>query len=783
MKTLSTKFSDYRDRLGIERRYILKLTDGITTWYFSNVPTVITQGTCYPLLSGGFSIKEGFDVFSRRWVTPTCNLTINNAPMELQDDGSWLRVTDVIGNIRYQDAILYASIGADMTTTADMLVVVDGIIENAPEGTEDKVTVEITDRARTYNVRLPRNTVQDIEDDTSFGIYDSQLPLTIPLSWGIFVGESDTVTPTGCAVGVCISDSGNVAGRWCLGDHSWTTVDDSDIFFKFDQFPSLSQYIGGGTTYPTGGGDMGDRAYFVPTTCIIPPAGGGSNLKLRTKLRPIGRNSGTYDFTLDYDVVTHFDRMIDGDPLSYGSVLDYADPFNTNGMEGRALFTWDDYYTPTTGIDQVVGSFIGYNAGDITFELLYKTPAAWGSSFLIAYLYYGVTAGDDVKTSLGAYSGHTAVTLESFPFASGTEPIDWTAALWNFIAGVQPQDEGAYWPLMVRLQLVTDDAQGPPIHDHVALNQILMDIHDIRWSIVHYLPVETIHMVYDASAIGWRNAERITVTQLRPIYIQGSARPYGSWITGRSSNYTAGTVIEDPAGIVESLLRDVLAVPTAQIDAPSFITAENTNVKARISLHDGNTIDAYDVIKMMGEQSTAAFYPAATGKWRAADLSDKTPTTTRTILYCDNYPGTLTISKTDDLVNHLLVNSRWREEYGDYQTYDIIEDATSQSAIGKTLSYEARWPNIAGATKDYVAAWLVNTTDGIWSKEHTVIDMSLIGWKHIDLDCGDTIELDAASFDPHMLCQGVSWSGLQFMVTNITYKQDRIIISAVALYA
>ena len=93
------------------------------------------------------------------------------------------------------------------------------------------------------------------------------------------------------------------------------------------------------------------------------------------------------------------------------------------------------------------------------------------------------------------------------------------------------------------------------------------------------------------------------------------------------------------------------------------------------------------------------------------------------------------------------------------------------------------WPNICGTSKDAVAALLVNATDGLWSKDHLTITLTLIGWKHLDLDCGDWIELDDTSVDPHLLCLGVSWSGKQFMITKMTYRKNSIELTAVELYA
>jgi hypothetical protein len=262
-------------------------------------------------------------------------------------------------------------------------------------------------------------------------------------------------------------------------------------------------------------------------------------------------------------------------------------------------------------------------------------------------------------------------------------------------------------------------------------------------------------------------------------------REIGSFITGRSSAYTAGDMATDPATIVESLLRDELGLADADIDMPSFIGAENASVTARLNLIDQES--AYAVIRRLSEQSTFIFCFNDDGKARLIPLHDTTPTTNRTIPASHILPEQVNglpyieISKTGVYCNKMKIESRWQGEYDAFRDYDLVENSTSQTDYGiRESSYQ--WPNICGTVSDYVANTLVGNADGIWANPHTQIAFRVAGFTQSDVEVGDWIEIDDESMDGLMKCYGESWAGQQFLVVETEKTEQNMYIRGVQLW-
>lgn len=267
------------------------------------------------------------------------------------------------------------------------------------------------------------------------------------------------------------------------------------------------------------------------------------------------------------------------------------------------------------------------------------------------------------------------------------------------------------------------------------------------------------------------------------VYAEVEGREYGAWIDEHSaSSYTEGDLIEDPAGIIESILIDELGLTYNDIDMDSFDASENSDVVMRINLHSDNEAMSNEVIKQICEQSTFAFCFTAEGKAKLIPLNDDSPTTDATIPWSHIIPGSLKISKSDYIINNLIVNSKYQQEYsGVYRDRDEYDDATSQAAFG-TLKYEASWQNIEGTSAAHVAGHLVTASTGIWSNEHTEIEFDMKGFTGVRHEIGDWIELDDETVDGHLLCYGESWSGKQFLITGLTQKNNSTHITAIELH-
>ena len=264
-------------------------------------------------------------------------------------------------------------------------------------------------------------------------------------------------------------------------------------------------------------------------------------------------------------------------------------------------------------------------------------------------------------------------------------------------------------------------------------------------------------------------------------FVECRGREYGAWITGRTSAYAVNNMISDPSGIIESILRDELGFVDADIDLPTFITAENTSVAARMNLHSDNRLAAFEAIRQIAEQSTFAYVFTAAGKSRAVELDNTTPTTVRTIPLSHIRNGKVTITKASDILNKLVVQSRWLEEYDLFADNTETNHSSSQTASG-IRRFEAEWENIAGTSATHVANHLVGNSNAIWANRHNQIEFETIGMTNTDLELGDWISLDSFAIDPQFLCFGVSWSGKKFLIIELSQNLDGTRIKALELY-
>ena len=274
---------------------------------------------------------------------------------------------------------------------------------------------------------------------------------------------------------------------------------------------------------------------------------------------------------------------------------------------------------------------------------------------------------------------------------------------------------------------------------------------------------------------------KFQVERLWPIFAECRGREYDSWISSRSSAYTSGNMISDPSGIIESILRDELGFVDADIDLTTFIAAENTSVAARLNLHSDNRASAFDTIRQLAEQSTFAYVFTSTGKSRAIELDNTSPTVLRTIPLSHIKGGEIRVSKTSDIINKIIFLSRWQEEYDAFADNTTVDNSTSQTNNG-IRRFEAEWPNIAGSSATHVANHLVGNSNSIWANQHNQIEFETIGLTNADLELGDWISIDYFAADPQFLCFGVSWSGKEFLVVKLAQTLDGTQIQAIELY-
>jgi hypothetical protein len=166
--------------------------------------------------------------------------------------------------------------------------------------------------------------------------------------------------------------------------------------------------------------------------------------------------------------------------------------------------------------------------------------------------------------------------------------------------------------------------------------------------------------------LGWNQAPDIT-NSLSNIF---AAPEYGGtsfkhWIdeNSRSNGYDTGDLIENPAYVIESILRDVLNIPTDQIDYTSFDTAGNTtNGTLKDWKFAGGIYEiqkSKEVLNSLCAQCKSRLYRNPSGKFSLlvynssdpVNYSDYSFDTTNNIKLTDIYQTSY-----DDIANNVYIN-------------------------------------------------------------------------------------------------------------------------------
>lgn len=745
--TTTALWNESRLNMRVRRSLVVSLTDGTNVWLIGTQEMILTDGHVFQGILSMSEIKTGFDIYSKRWTTPSVTVTMSNIEFTRTDDSdSFCRLSDLLTGLVGETASVYLFIGDRMSALADGLLRYSGTVIVDPEYDHKEIRVQIVADLSAADMTLPNNYIGDIYGNAPKEFYD----LKIPIAYGRYIGESDTESATGLML--CVQVSLGDEPKFVAADH---VCDDlTAAYLKIDGLPDVSVFencvitendSGRGTVQPDRSGSPG---YFY----------------LTTKLRPVDNYKGDYVVTLADTDVNDFPKAIDRDSNSYAEILDVTDTGASGNMTGRANFCWDDYSPENADGGRVVFD-------DWTIEILAQfvnSGAYFGGVYgsTSVRLYYSEASGVDSYLALGSFTTSTSKALHQFVIDKDTDPpdmffrwIEWKMRTRDSENAVPAYSENDIWPFHIRIALVTDQAVTNPAPNGVTHDQWLCRVFDIRCKL--------------------RNRAASIDRQI--VFAAGNGHEYTSWITGRSSNYASGDVIEDPAGIIESMLRDRIGYGNSDIDMPSFIDAENTSVAMRVNLHHDFQKSVTELIRMIAEQATFCFTWGAIGKARLVDLTNKTPTTNHVIPFSHVRDGKITIGSTRIIRDTLVVKSRWRQEFDEFNETNADDPIVDGSADG--MVYTAEWRFLQGSSVSTVGGLYVNSTDGIWSKAHVTIDFETVGfvWAHIEE--GDWIEVDSTTWDPQLkLPGGESWSGEQFLVTDVAQSFNGTKISAIRLW-
>lgn len=717
----ATEFNRYQNSISARRTIIVHITDGTDNWYLADMNLSLTDGQVYDLLQTNIKTSEGFNIFSKAWAIGDIKLNFSNKKYRQNSSGTWVSLSDELTDIRGREVTIYFMVGGTADSLSDCIAPFVGIIKEAPKYNADTLTISLVDKGQDQHVTLPQALMGDSYTDAPSQTVNQRIPIV----YGLFTIKGGDI-PSGGDTEIMDYTGNGLARGFAIND-----LTPQKFVFSDHILNAITElwYPESNLDHPAFCDPSQSSTNFVNPVDPVFTAddsghgtiNGGSCVWGYAEMIRAGTEVDDPSDSLalqSWGKPTNEERLRDLDDTNFASVLDTVDA-GGGAAEGRGIYVvkHTDYFIMLDEENRIRSGELEYK----TFKPAARTVTTW-------QLWHGT---DNIGN----------MTMDKvWRRTTGAKSIGYYRTL--------SQTPDAVWTKMV----TATDGDGTP--DNITL----LEMYGLRVR-MRYVADENIESAFAAC----------------------EGREYDTWISSRSSNYSSGDAIEDPAGIIEDIIRNELSLSSSDIDLTSFINAENTSVKARINLHSKNMMNSNRVIRQLAEQSTFAFVWTGAGKAKLIPLNESSPTTNRTIPW-SHIKGDIEISKAKDIITQLEVQSRYQQEYGDvYRDLDTYDDATAQATPVGVVFYPVRWPNIAGTSKTHVAEHLVKASTGLWSNTHNVIKFETDGFTNADLELGDWIELDDTTVDPHVKCYGESWSGKQFLIYNIEKSIDSTRITAIEL--
>ena len=730
-RTLPSAIEQHLTRDGAIVGAIVKLTDGVSTWYLGtqSMPE-FSEGHVYPILDDKFSVAEGVSIFTKQWQVSNVTVNILNGQYKKDASFDWMKFCNEIGDLINTTADLYFFAGPNVTQISDCLHRFSGKIIKHPTYDSEKVVLEIVDKWVVSDKLIPSTRLVSVYPDSPQHVVNQMIPLV----YGQFTANLFSLTGTGLIKGFP------------------TEAGEKPLFV-------LADHIMESFTFP------GDYLY-APQIGLTLPRHASADLSEDDSGRGTAQGTG--------DSLIYFVKAVGDDKYGYAATVlnvnDPTDPENIYDNDSSTYGTINDNNFDTGATQGGIGWVTFDQEDEFAVVSIMRDNAQNGFVDTEVLMFY---KGDNVLAPLAGYP----VIRLFFSTTDFLEQVCTLDATVRFETEDMLEADQAAKDERFMMFIETRHSGGDSVVDNDALANLYLLYFAVRW---YFRGDEG---TYNTPLDGQSN-----VINTEYCWVSGVGRLYGSWITdgGRSvGGLVPGIPILNPEFIIESLLRDEQGFTTSDIDTDSFDDASNSSVVARLNQIEQENI--FTVIRRLAEQSTFAFFIDGASLARLIPLNDKTPTTDVTIPAShliakgDGSPD-IKVSKTTVYCNSAEIYSKWQGEYGLFRDYDLEENASSKTTNG-IREGTFNWPNICDTSSDHVAGHLVSDADGIWSNPHVQIEIKTKALMYSHLEVGNYIELDDTSIDPHILCYGASWSGKQFLVVEV--KQNGLretLIKAIELY-
>lgn len=291
-----------------------------------------------------------------------------------------------------------------------------------------------------------------------------------------------------------------------------------------------------------------------------------------------------------------------------------------------------------------------------------------------------------------------------------------------------------------------------------------------------------------------------TITDIseHDIYVACKGKEADVTVAGIFSGLSSGDMIEHPAHILADVLINLIGVTSYDSDA--LTTMESRLTSHKMCFHLRDQINSLTFLQKFGKQCNSIIYWNADDQASVFTFTDSY--TTDKTLKLNDLAGLPAMSTTSlsDIVNDLKLDYRREGKSGSLQETD--ENADDRANIGSQDVYNAVSQMTMNAdlicdttTADDVANhWCKNDDDSFWSVLHDVIEFETSDLRGggslydsgtfeplIRLELLDVIELDDGDFDSFIKCNGKSWSGIQFLIVEITQTRMNLKIKAISV--
>ncbi len=736
MITKPDNFAEYCYRSGEQLHWVVEIQNKDSdVWYFSDIGMDVDEGQVLQLLLEPPRISEQMDVFTKRWGFPQCSVVISNLPVLVNSDGTKSRFSDVMGDTANRTMKIYAVAGPTCGSLADdALLRFSGIVLDTPGYDADTMQVRGVSGLSRYNQPLPQRVMGDDYANCPTAVADKHIPILYG-QWDHEYGTDAPYSGLGLAVGLLTEtpplNDDTYEPRFAVAGHECGEASDTGAAVD----------VGGPVPLIMGTTDVEGNGTYGATVGWLPESDGQFKNEFLLALAFPVKSTGATD-------VVNAANLIDDNTATYASIRDCTadtgimlrgrgylslmDPAHLTelvlkgGYSNSRLEVWVPHYNV---VPQIIG--------DISNE--HQAILRLGYSLL-----YGVTiefweATANLVTNVAGWA------WTQFP-ADDFDPPD------------RAQTRAA------NLQLHAFAHNSTTIGDYITDNQEMVRIHELPEILV-----------------------KAKVSTLpNQVWVAGEGRLYGSWIDGRSSGYTVGDLIEEPGGIIESILRDELGMTDDQIDMPSFIDCEFSNIKHHVNITEER--GAFEIIRKICEQSHFALCFTAEGKVRITDLRYNASRSADATIPASHIIN-IDVSRTKVHSTRAEVRARYLPERGEY--YDRVSWwATAPAVRYGLVAYKLdldycldQGPIGFSGSAFNLCSHLFGTrgtynTPGLLSNKKTQITVTTAGMTHIDIELGDAISIDP-DMDNILLCNGATWDSRTFIVTDIRVDGDACTITAV----